>query len=221
MAKQRIVAIVPTLNEELGLPSVIDGLRKVGVDEIVVVDGNSKDKTQEIAKRRGCTLVLQDGKGKGAGFKSFLAKYPVKEDDYYVMLDGDASYAPSDLPKITELLDKGNDVVSGTRQLHLTTIRDAYHNLGNYAISAAGTILYLRYADVCTGYWGFKGGALKKLHITADSFDLEADLLTQTHAKRLKFATVPISYYPRLGESKLGARHGIKIIARLIKGRFA
>jgi len=217
----RIVAIVPTLNEELGLPDVIAGLKAQHADEIVVVDGNSRDKTQEIARRNGCTLILQDGKGKGAGFKSFLAKYPLRDDDYYVMLDGDASYAPEDLPRITALLDAGNDIVSGSRQLHSTTIRDAYHNLGNYLISALYSLLFWRVADVCTGYWGFTGKALKKLAVTADSFDLEADLLTQAMRKRARFATVPVSYAPRLGESKLTARHGVKIVARLVKGRFS
>ncbi len=217
----KIVAVVPTLNEERGLPAVIAGLKAQHVDEIVVVDGNSTDKTQEIARRNGCTLILQDGKGKGAGFKSFLAKYALRDDDYYMMLDGDASYASEDLPKITALLDAGNDVVSGSRQLHLTTIRDAYHNLGNYLISTLFSLLFWRVADVCTGYWGFKGSALKKLAITADSFDLEADLLTQTMRQGLRFKVTPVTYSPRLGESKLTARHGVKIVKKLVKGRFA
>lgn len=217
--KMKTIAIVPTLNEEQGLPIVLAGLRKVGVDEIVVVDGNSTDRTQEIARKAGAKIILQEGKGKGNGFQSFLKKFPIKDEDFFVMLDGDASYAPEELPKFVEAL-QDNDVVAGNRKFYTKAARDFIHNIGNAAISLAGRILYWHDApDICTGYWGFRGSALKKMRIDAQKFDLEADLYANACKNKLRFIFIPVSYRPRLGEGKLSFRDGLQITKRLISER--
>lgn len=215
----KIIAIVPTLNEEEGLPLVLQGLRKVGVDEIVVVDGNSTDRTQEIARKAGAKLILQEGKGKGNGFQSFLKKFPIREEDFFVMLDGDASYDPQELPKFVQAL-KENDVVAGNRKFYTKAARDFVHNIGNVAISLAGRILYWHDApDICTGYWGFRGSPLKKMRIEAQKFDLEANLFAQACKNNLRFVFIPVSYKPRLGEGKLGFKDGAVIVKRLFSER--
>ena len=220
--KNRVVAVVPTLNEEEGLPRVLEGLKRQAVDEIVVVDGNSTDRTAAIARASGARVILQDGRGKGNGFKSFLAKFPLRDEDFYVMLDGDASYDPADLPKVVARLREGCDVVAGARRFYTKAARDFVHNIGNHAISLAARLLFWHAApDVCTGYWGFRGGALRKMNITAERFDLEADLFSQACRRGLRFEFVPVSYRPRLGEGKLSARDGWMILKRLLKGRFS
>ena len=217
----RVTAIVPTLNEEEGLPIVLAGLRKVGVDEIVVVDGNSTDRTQEIARKAGAKIILQEGKGKGNGFQSFLKKFAVKDEDFFVMLDGDASYDPAEVPLFVEAL-KSNDVVAGNRKFYTKKARDFVHNIGNVAISLAGRILYWHDApDICTGYWGFRGSALQKMRIEAQKFDLEADLYANACKNNLRFVFIPVSYKPRLGEGKLGFKDGALIVTRLFRERIA
>ena len=217
-----LVAIVPTLNEEKGLPKVLKGL-KGRVDEIVVVDGGSRDRTVEIARGAGCTVVAQEGKGKGMGFQSFLKKYPVRARDFYVMLDADASYNPAEIGKLTKLLEDGADVVTGTRMLSVHDFRSLVHAIGAVAISLAGSVLYFKWnPDICTGYWGFRGSALKKMRVTAKKFDLEANLFSEACKKNLVFRTVPITYSKRLGEEKLRAfSDGRKIAWKLVKERFS
>lgn len=217
-----IVAIVPTLNEEKGLPKVLKGL-KGRVQEVVVVDGGSTDKTTEIAKRAGCKIILQEGRGKGMGFQSFLKKYPIRSKDFYVMLDADASYDPTELGKIVKLLEEGAEVVAGTRMLSVYDARSFLHVFGAKTISFTGSVLFLKWnPDICTGYWGFRGSALKKLHITAEKFELEADLFAEACKKKVVFRTVPVSYRKRLGEEKLRAfSDGRKIILKLLQKRFS
>src|SRR5665647_3551059 len=99
-ATQTVAILIPTLNEERSIRTVI-----------YVIDGQSTDKTREIAVEKGAQLILEEGKGKGlairAAFKSIKA-------DYVIMVDGDDTY-PIDLPTEMLRLLKTNDVVIGSR----------------------------------------------------------------------------------------------------------
>jgi len=217
----KVIAIVPTLNEEKGLPLVLAGLKKQGVSEIVVVDGHSTDRTVTIAKKAGARIILQEGKGKGAGFVSFISKYPVRNEDIYVMLDGDGSYDPSDLPRFVEALKKV-DVVAGVRSQRIRGFRSLVHVVGGFVISVIGSALYGKWdPDICTGYWGFRGSALRRMCVTATKFDLEANLFSETCKKSLRFKLVPIVYEERVGKSKLHFYDGMKIVEKLVAERFA
>lgn len=214
-----VVVLLPTLNEEKSVGKVIQLLKEQGVNQIIVVDGNSTDKTVKIAEGFGAKIVLQEGKGKGNGFKSFLKKVPVDSNKLYVMLDADASYDPRELPKILALLNEF-DVVSGSRQILAYDFRSFVHVIGGQLISLIGSILFLKWnPDITTGYWGFRGSALKKMSITANRFELEADLFAETCLKRLNFKSIPVSYEKRIGESKLTWSDAFKITLKLVQKR--
>jgi dolichol-phosphate hexosyltransferase len=217
----KLVVVVPTLNEEEGLPKVLAGLKSIGATEILVVDGGSKDKTVHIARKSGAQVIMQEGRGKGNAFRTFIAKYPLKADWFYIMLDGDASYDPADLGKVYSAL-KTNSVVSGVRSTLAYDLKSATHVVGGTAISWFGSVLFMRYnPDICTGYWGFTGSALKSMKITASGFDLEANLFSEAAKRGLKATTVPVSYSKREGESKLTVADALKIVGRLAKDRFS
>ena len=144
---EKIVVIIPTLNEECCIGRVIDGLldiKKYLIEfqlEIIVVDGGSIDKTTEIAKSKGARVYVQNGNGKGNGMRQIFALGNPQEvviqalslssdvdsklhtlstlldSKYILMMDGDGTYLPSDLVKVLEALRKGNDVVMGSRFL--------------------------------------------------------------------------------------------------------
>lgn len=217
----KVVAIIPALNEEKGLPAVVSGLKKQGVEDIVVIDNGSIDRTAEIAEKAGARVLSQPVRGKGNAFKFFLKNYPVKRDYFYVMLDADASYAPKEIHRILDGLDD-YDVVSGKRQLLIHDARSLVHVIGALGISLIGSLLFLKWnPDICTGYWGFRGSALKRLNITAEKFELEANLFTQSCKKGLSIKTVPISYEKRVGEAKLKLWDSVAIVSKLVKERFS
>lgn len=217
----KTIAIVPALNEELSIERVISGLKKAGADRIVVIDGNSKDKTVEKAKAAGAVVIMQEDKGKGMAFQTFLRKEKIDANAFYVMLDGDASYLPEELHLITDGLEAGNDVVMGKRAVLVHNFKSFCHWLGAAGISLIATVLFFkRVPDVCTGYWGFKGRALKQLHITAKRFDLEANLFSQACKKGFRIKSVPISYEKRLGEAKLHVSDAFDIVLHLFRQRF-
>ena len=219
--KRKVFVILPTLNEEEGIGGVISGIKGLGsvVDGIIVVDGHSTDDTVRIARKNGCQVMLQDGKGKGAGFKTFLKKGKIRDDDYYVMLDADLSYDPADIPAVIAGLEDA-EIVSGYRRARLEDI-DLLHFVGNKLIAFAGLVLFGKWTDMCTGYWGFRGSALKRLDIRADGFDLEANIFASMCEKGISHKDVPVRHGKRAGKRKLKNTDAIIIVKRLFSERFS
>lgn len=214
--------LLPTKNEEHGLPIVLSELKKAGFYRIVVVDGKSQDKTVDIAKKNGCIVITQDGvSGKGSGFQTFLRNYKLSRNENVLMMDADATYSPSDASLLLKAL-KEVDVVNGNRRVKICNLKSFIHFVGAKIISLIGSLLFLKWnPDICTGYWGFRASALKKMRITAEKFDLEANLFTEVCKKNLSFKSVPVSYRKRLGESKLSVLDGFHIVFKLFKERFS
>ncbi len=218
---KNVVAVVPTLNEEEGIASVLSGLRREGVSDIVVVDGHSKDATLSIAKKFGAHIIMQEGKGKGAAFQTFLRKHSIRDDARYIMLDGDASYDPHDVSKMARALETA-PAAAGNRSLLIHDVTSLTHAIGGTLISWMGSLLFLRWnPDICTGYWGFRGSALKKLRITANGFDLEANLFSEAAKKGIACANVPVGYAKRKGVAKLTFIDALGIVVRLVQDRFS
>ncbi len=218
-----VFIILPTLNEEKGLKLVAEDLKKMNfpAKNVIVIDGGSTDGTLKVAEKKGFHIIKQEGKGKGNGFRTFLKKWKIKDRGIYVMLDADYTYDPLEVEKFVSEMKKGYDVVSGVRKHRISGIRSLVHLLGNAGLSIIGSLLFFRInPDICTGYWGFRGSALKKMSISAGGFDLEANLWTETCRNGLKHSAIKVNYRERVGESKLRAAEGITIARKFFKERF-
>ena len=80
--------------------------------------------------------------------------------------------------------------------------------------------MFLRWnPDITSGYWGFRGYALKKMAITSAGFELEANFFAQAAKKRLKAVCVPITYAKRVGKAKLSFVDALKIVPKLLEER--
>ena len=110
LTRSNVSVVIATLNEEEGIGPTISELQKV-LDNpyLVVVDGNSVDRTIEIAKNMGADVLLQEGTGKGdamfQGFHNLSSKVP-----FVVFTDADFTYPAEYVPKMVEILEKNPDV---------------------------------------------------------------------------------------------------------------
>lgn len=226
---KKICVILPTLNEEKGVRKVLQSIPNPIVNKVVVVDGHSDDNTVQAAKsveqeNFQLEVMLQEGRGKGMAFQSFLKKFDLDSHDFYVMLDADYTYDPAEIKKMVLPLLNGADVVMGDRfsRNNLKESMTFTNYVGNKALSFIARMLYSKNTkDVCTGYWAFSKEFLKSAKINAKGFDLEVNLFSDAAKKKFKIESVPISYGKRIGDNKLRVWHGSAILWRLLKERFS
>ena len=110
----KTVAIIPALNEAIGLAKVLSEIPAGWIDEVIVVDGGSTDGTPEVARRHGARVVVQPKHGYGLACATGAAA--ASDAEAIVFLDADGSDAPADLPALVEPVRAGRaDLVLGSR----------------------------------------------------------------------------------------------------------
>jgi glycosyltransferase involved in cell wall biosynthesis len=110
--RMKVTVVIPTKNEEKTIEDIITRC-KTHADEILVVDGHSKDSTREIAQKLGMKVVLDHGKGKGDGLRVGINE---ANGDVLVFIDADGSHDPDDIPKLVKPILEGKaDLVIGSR----------------------------------------------------------------------------------------------------------
>ncbi|MGB1587252.1 MAG: glycosyltransferase family 2 protein [Poseidonia sp.] len=225
---QRLVVLLPVLNEALGLQWVLEripheALKAKGYETtVLVMDGHSTDRTEEVASSFGVLFIDQDDDGKGSAIRHGFRMAVELEADAVVMLDADGTYNPSEMLALLVGLNDEN-VVIGDR-LNGDLAPDAMtrtNYVGNRLLTWMASAIYGSISlDVCSGYWAFSRGAIERLRLNSVSFEIEAEMFASMVHQRVPFRYRPISYRARLGEAKLGSTaDGWKIFRKLITRR--
>jgi glycosyltransferase involved in cell wall biosynthesis len=217
----RITVVIPCLNEEQGLQRILSALPAL-VDEVIIVDNNSTDRTQEVARKMGATVVTELERGYGRAYKK---GFQSATGDIIVTLDGDHSYPIDALSYLIEaFLHGGVDFLSASRYPLLN--KDAMHwknNIGNRILSLTMSILFLRWIhDSQSGMWVFRRHALSKMKLRSDGMAFSEEIKIEAVRNRaIGFREIFINYSQRLGENKLKPwRDGFRNIVFLFKKRF-
>ena len=220
--KEEVTIIIPTLNEAKGIGKVIDAFKEQGYTNIFVIDGNSQDRTREIAKEKGATVVVQSGRGKG---QAVAEAFSLVNTDVVVLIDGDGTYDPHDIEKMLEPIRKGiADHVIGNRLINYE--KGAFTRLnviGNKILNWLFRVTYgVELYDILSGYRALTREVYKSVNLTKHGFEVETELTVETLANGFKIVEVPINYYKRHGETKLsplgdGLKIGRAIIEMLVR----
>jgi dolichol-phosphate mannosyltransferase len=217
-----ISVVVATLNEEEGIGPTLEELRKVlNNPHLLVVDGNSIDKTVEIAKKNGADVLLQEGKGKGdAIFQGIKRLNP--DVRYIVFTDADFTYPAEYVTRMVEILEQNPDVgmVIGNRfngeHNFDKSVTDPFY-IGNRVLAFAQQIMNgVKLGDPLSGLRVVRLEILKMWKPKSKGFDVEAEMNFYVKHKGYKIMEIPIVYRPRLGEKKLKLRHGFVILKRIL-----
>lgn len=219
--RNRVSVVIPAFNEAENLRWLLPQLATV--DEVIVVDGESTDGTEDIV-RELCphgTLVRQRPRGKGAALR---AGFAVATGDVIVMLDADGSMDPLEIDSFLVLIARGFDVVKGSRNScgggseDLTFIR----RMGNRLFVWFANVLYRTgWSDLCYGYIALRRSALEQLRLHSDGFEIETEICVHAVTAKLVVAEVP-SYElnRRSGASNLHPfRDGWRVLKVLIRNR--
>jgi glycosyltransferase involved in cell wall biosynthesis len=217
----KISVVIPCYNEEEGVQHVIKSLPDC-VDEVVVVDNNSTDRTAEVAKALGARVVFEGRKGYGAAYKAGL---PQAHGDVIVTLDGDATYPSEQIPELVDYLEDQNlDFISAARfPLKNPKAMSFSNKVGNTVLTISMLLLYGKpIKDSQSGMWVFRTSALPKLKLSSDGMPLSEEIKIEAiRASDVAFAEYHVNYHPRVGEVKLEKwRDGFRNLAFLVKKRF-
>jgi glycosyltransferase involved in cell wall biosynthesis len=219
---QKITVIIPCLNEEQGIEQVLKRLPEF-VDELIVVDNGSTDRTSEVARTFGAQVIREDVRGYGRSYKTGFAS---ATGDIIITLDGDHSYPPDAISYLLEaFLHLEVDFLNASR----FPVRDRRamslkHKLGNLVLSLAMSLLYFRWVrDSQSGMWVLRRSILDGMTLTSDGMAFSEEIKIEALKKhRVRFAEISIQYTSRLGEIKLNPwRDGFYNLWFLLKKRFS
>lgn len=213
--------IIAALNEEEGIGLTINEINdNLTNSHVLVVDGRSTDRTVEVAKDNGATIAFQDGLGKGDAFAKAL-EYLDPTVDYVVITDADFTYPAVYLPEMIRILDENPDVgmVCGNRfngHIDKKAMRDAFY-FGNRLIAFTHNLLNgVPLKDPLTGLRIVRSEILRDWQVKSKGFDIEVELNHHVERKGFTIKEIDIEYRQRLGEKKLGIKHGAEIFKRIM-----
>jgi dolichol-phosphate mannosyltransferase len=199
--------VIPTLNEEATIGDVVRETRAF-VDEVLVVDGHSTDRTRELAEAEGARAVLDPRRGKGAALRFALTE---TDADVVVYIDADGSHEASDIPRLVAPIQAGEaDLVVGCR---MTGGSDELHGdlfkftrlIGSEILTM--TINYrwnVRLTDVQNGFRAVRREVGLALGMRENRFAIEEEMVMRALRKKYRVVNVSSHEYKR--------RHGVSRI---------
>jgi dolichol-phosphate hexosyltransferase len=218
----KITVIIPCLNEEQGVEQVLRRLPEF-VDETIVVDNGSTDRTSEVARAFGAKVIREDVRGYGRSYKTGFAS---ASGDVIVTLDGDHSYPPDALSYLLEaFLHLQADFLNASR----FPVRDRQamsflNKIGNLILSLAMSVLYFRWVrDSQSGMWVVRRSILDHLKLASDGMAFSEEIKIEAlKSRRARFVEISIQYSSRLGETKLNLwRDGFYNLWFIVRKRFS
>jgi glycosyltransferase involved in cell wall biosynthesis len=200
----RVSVIIPTHNEAQAIGRVLADLPAGVVTEVLVVDSNSTDGTPAIAESMGARVLHEPRRGYGRACLTGLDA--ADAPDIVVFLDGDYSDRPDELPLLLEpIVERRADITLGSR----LTKRNApgalpwHQAFGN---RLAALLIRLLYGVPLTDLGPFRAAradVLQHLALQEDTYGWAVEMILKGALAGYRIVEVPVSYYPRIGTSKI------------------
>ncbi|HYO80165.1 MAG TPA: glycosyltransferase family 2 protein [Bryobacteraceae bacterium] len=219
---QSITVIIPCLNEEQGIEQVLRRLPPL-VDQVIVVDNGSTDRTSDVARSLGAEVIREEVRGYGRAYKRGFRD---ATGDIIITLDGDHSYPADAISYLLEaFLHLETDFLNASRfpvrDRHAMSVK---HHIGNLVLSLAMSLLYFRWVrDSQSGMWVFRRSILQHMNLISDSMAFSEEIKIEALKNaRIRFEEIPVMYSSRLGEIKLNPwRDGFHNLWFLVRKRFS
>jgi glycosyltransferase involved in cell wall biosynthesis len=200
----RVSVIIPTHNEASAIGRVLADLPADLVTEVIVVDSNSNDGTPEIATKMGARVIEEPRRGYGRACLTGLAQ--ANCPDIVVFLDGDYSDRPAELPVLLAPIIEGRaDIAMGSR------LRDGrnfaalpWHQA--FGSRFAAGLIDLLYGVKITDLGPFRAArtdVLRELKLEQATYGWAVEMILKGALRGFRIVEVPVSYYPRIGKSKI------------------
>lgn len=207
MPTPAISVVIPTRDEEGLIGEIVDLVRPYA-DEVLVIDGHSRDRTREIAQEHGARVALDGGKGKGEALRR---AFEVATGDIVVFIDADGSHETKDIPAMVAPIIAGqSDMVVGSRgkggsdELH-GTVGQLIRYVGSQIIMLGINYRWnVRLTDSQNGFRAIRRDVGKQLGLTSNLTTIEQEMLMKALKKGFRVSEIPSHEYERKwGTSKV------------------
>lgn len=220
----KISVIIPAYNEEESLPRVLNDLPRDRLHQIIVVDNRSTDRTAEVARDNGATVVSERCRGYGRACLAGMAA--LANPDIVVFLDGDYSDYPEEMDQLVEpILRDEADFVVGSRMI-LAESRQALLPQARYGNQLAVFLIRLFFGHRFTDLGPFRAirkSSLEAIGMRDKDFGWTVEMQIKAVQNKLRIREIPVRYRERIGVSKITGtvsgtfKAGAKIIYTIFK----
>lgn len=218
--KLKVVAALPAYNEEVAIGSVVLGARNY-VDQVVVVDDGSSDRTAEIAEAAGAIVLKHEvNTGYGGAIKDCFEVARTYGADVLVILDGDGQHDPSDIPSLVEpVVQEEADIVIGSRFNGKENKIPFYRRLGIRTINIFTNVASNgRVTDTQSGFRAYSRRAIDSLDIRDTGMGVSSEILLLAKNNGLKIKEKPIfCRYDVEGSTHGALGHGLSVLYSILK----
>jgi glycosyltransferase involved in cell wall biosynthesis len=225
-----IALILPALNEEAAIAATLDGLKGLGLGEIIVVDNGSTDRTSEAAAAHGARVVRELQRGYGQACLAGIAALD-PQTRIVAFMDADGSDDPADLERLVAPVRNGDaDLAIGSRTLGEREQGSVapHQHFGNWLATSLLRVFFgARYTDLGP-FRAIRRDALDRLKMRDTNFGWTVEMQIKAHRQGLRVREIPVRYRKRRqGKSKISGTirgsvaAGVKIIWTIAKFRFS
>jgi glycosyltransferase involved in cell wall biosynthesis len=206
--KKIVSVVIPAYNEEKAIERTIKDFSKPYVDEIIVIDNNSTDRTSELAKKAGAKVILEKKQGYGHALRRGLKE---ADGEIIILTEGDATFVGNDMEKLLAYIEDV-DMVLGTRLTRELTERGAKMNWllfwGNLFLAKLIQFRFwdkVRLTDVGCTFRAIRKNALKKIinKFKIGSSEFSPEMIIVALKNNIRTVEIPVNYKMRIGESKI------------------
>ncbi len=175
----KVGALIPTFNGETQLPRLLRSVTSIPKQDILVVDDGSEDRTSEVARSEGVSVLRHDlNLGKGAAHRAGFAYFLARDYDAVITLDGDGQHDPGEIPLFLDkaLLGRASIVV-GTREMSLSEMPLIRYLTNKITSLVVSLLAHTRIRDSQSGFRLIRAEVLKQVPLTTTKYDTESEIL--------------------------------------------
>ena len=192
MKPSEIYALIPAYNEEKNIRRLLEGVKNLGYNALVVDDGSQDQTVSEAEKAHAEVIISSVNEGKGAAIRKGFDWILKRDSAAVIIMDADGQHDPAEIQKFVQALDEA-DLVIGNRMADpkgMPLIRRWTNLAMSWLISC---VARQRIPDTQCGYRALTRRALQEIVLSTNRFEVESEMLLEGARKKLKILSIPIS----------------------------